>query len=79
MNETFICLSDCTVSLGEVAARWVSHVVAPVAEHGLWSWKVSVVEAHRLSHPAACGIFPGQESNPCPLFDRWALFLFFTC
>ena len=27
----------------------------------------SVVVAHRLSCSAACGIFPDQGSNPCPL------------
>ena len=27
----------------------------------------SVVVAHRLSSSVACGIFPDQESNPCPL------------
>ena len=27
----------------------------------------SVVVAHGLSCPAACGIFPGQRSDPCPL------------
>ena len=27
----------------------------------------SVVVAHRPSCPAACGIFPDQGSNPCPL------------
>ena len=27
----------------------------------------SVVVAHGLSCSAACGIFPGQGSNPCPL------------
>ena len=27
----------------------------------------SVVVAHGLSCPAACGIFPDQGSNPCPL------------
>ena len=31
----------------------------------------SVVVAHRLSYPVACGIFPGQGSNPCSL-HRWA-------
>ena len=35
----------------------------------------SVVEAHRLSCPAACGIFPDQGLNPCPLqwetLNRW--------
>ena len=28
---------------------------------------VSVVVAQGLSRPLACGIFPDQESNPCPL------------
>ena len=36
----------------------------------------SVVVAHRLSCPVACGIFPDQESNPCLLpwqaaFSEW--------
>ena len=31
---------------------------------GTWA---SVVEAHGLSCPAACGIFPNQGLNPCPL------------
>ena len=26
-----------------------------------------VVVAHRLSYPEACGIYPDQGSNPCPL------------
>ena len=30
----------------------------------------SVVVAHRLSCPAACGIFSDQGLNPCPLHDR---------
>ena len=33
---------------------------------GLWS-AGSVVAAHRLSCSTACGIFPHQWSNPCPL------------
>ena len=27
----------------------------------------SIVEAHGLSCPMACGTFPDQGSNPCPL------------
>ena len=27
----------------------------------------TVVVAHRLSYPVTCGIFPDQESTPCPL------------
>ena len=29
--------------------------------------KLSVVAVHRLSCSVACGIFPDQELNPCPL------------
>ena len=28
--------------------------------------QASAAEAHRLSCPAACGVFPDQGSNPCP-------------
>ena len=31
--------------------------------------QISIVVAHRLSCSAACGIFPDQGLNPCPL--RW--------
>ena len=31
---------------------------------GAWA---SVVVAHRISCSVACGIFPDQDSNPCPL------------
>ena len=41
---------------------WASVVVA----RGLWSVG-SVVVAHGLSCSVACGIFPDQGSNPCPL------------
>ena len=38
---------------------------------GAWALGVraSVVVAHGLSCSAACGVFPAQGSNPCPL--RW--------
>ena len=50
-----------------VAVRGLLIVVASlVAEHGLRS-AGSVVVAHGLSCSAACGIFPDQGSNPCPL------------
>ena len=44
-------------------------IVVPslVVEHGLQGALASVVVAHRLSCPAACGIFPDQGSNLCPL------------
>ena len=47
----------------------VSVVVARgpvVVARGLWSTG-SVVVAHGLGCSAACGIFPDQGSNPCPL------------
>ena len=40
-----------------------------VAAHGL-SNAGSVVLAHGLRCSVACGIFPDQESNPCPLHWR---------
>ena len=46
---------------------------SPVAVHGLlkvWSQvsrRTGSVVVHRLSCPVASGIFPDQESNPCPL------------
>ena len=38
----------------------------------LWSMS-SVVVVHRFNCPAACGIFPGQVLNPCPL--HWQVIL----
>ena len=66
------CYARAFSSCGErgllfVAVRGLLIVVASlVAEHGLRS-AGSVVVAHGLSCSAACGIFPGQGSNPCPL------------
>ena len=42
------------------------HVCSAVVDHRLQSTG-SVVVAHGLSCSAACGIFPDQGSNPCPL------------
>ena len=42
-------------------------VVSLVAEHRLKGAWASVVTAHELSCPKACGIFPDQGLNPCPL------------
>ena len=50
-------------------ARWprqLQYVGSVVAACGLWS-AGSVVMAHRLSCSTACGIFPDQRSNQCPL------------
>ena len=42
------------------------HVGSAVAAPRLWS-RGSVVVAHDLSCSTACGFFPDQGSNPCPL------------
>ena len=47
--------------------RLLAAVAPVVVEHRLYGAHASVVEAHRLSCSSACGIFPGQGSNPCPL------------
>ena len=39
--------------------------------------QASVVVAHGLSCSAACGIFPDQGSNPCPLHWQADSFFFF--
>ena len=45
--------------------RLLIEVASLVAVHGhMWA---SVVVAHRLSCPLACGIFPDQGLNMCPL------------
>ena len=38
-----------------------------VAEHRLQMHRLIVIVAHGPSCSAACGIFPDQGSNPCPL------------
>ena len=42
-------------------------VASLVAENGLSSEQALVVVVLGLSCPTACGIFPDQESNLCPL------------
>ena len=50
-----------------VMLRLLTAAASLVAEHGLQGTQASVVVAHGLSCSAACGIFPGQGSNSCPL------------
>ena len=54
--------TGCRRADSSSCGAWVSVVVA----RGLWSTG-SVVVAHGLSCSAACGIFPDQGLNPCPL------------
>ena len=57
-------LSGCGAGASLVVPRgtWASVVMV----HGLQGMG-SVAMAYRLSCPVACGIFPDQGSNPCPL------------
>ena len=68
----WVFVTVCRVSLivaseGSSAVRRLLIAVASL----VWSTGSrrtgSVVVAHRLSRPMACGIFPDQGSNPCPL------------
>ena len=45
--------------------QWLLPVGSVIVACGLQS---PGVLAHRLSCPAACGIFPGQGLSPCPLY-----------
>ena len=54
--------------------RILTAAASPVVEHGLQargpqqSWRAgSAVVARGLGCSVACGIFPDQGSNPCPL------------
>ena len=73
LHGVFVAASGCSPSVdsgGSSRARVLGRLVAVaslVAEHRLKGVKASVVVAHRLSCSAACGIFPNQGSNPCPL------------
>ena len=46
--------------------RFLNEVASLVVEQILGPW-VSAVTAHGLNCSLACGIFPNQGSNPCPL------------
>ena len=59
--------------LHSMGCRCVGSVVVA---HGLQS-AGSVVVAHGLSSSMACGIFPDQGSNPCPLHWQVDSFFFF--
>ena len=55
-----------------VEHRLLTLVASLVAEHGLWGfgscgYTGSVVVAHGLGCPSACGIFLDQGLNSCPL------------
>ena len=67
------CWARAFSSCGEwrllfVAVRWLLIAVASFC-YGAWALNSSapVVVARGLSCSVACGIFPDQGSNPCPL------------
>ena len=49
--------------------QWLCCTGSVVAAHRL-PRAASVVVVHRLSCSSACGIFPDQGSNPCPLHQQ---------
>ena len=59
-------LSLVAASGGHSSSRCAGLSLSQPSEHRLQS-AGSVVVAHGLSCSAACGIFPDQGSNPCPL------------
>ena len=69
-------LGVCSVRAFSSCSEWgysvvavhgfLTEVASHVAEHGPWSIGSKVV-AHRPSSSVACGIFPDQGLNPCPL------------
>ena len=63
LYKTIFCLALAAQGLGRCS--WASSVLA--AEHGLQGGTGSVVVALGLSCSMACGIFPDQGLNPCPL------------
>ena len=69
-----LCLVVVSQGLFSICSVWASHC-------GGISCCLSVGSRHvgfsscgtRLSCSAACGMFPDQGSNPCPLIGRWIL------
>jgi hypothetical protein len=55
------------LSLVVVSRGLLTVVTCLVAGHRLYGEWASVVVEHGLSCPVACGIFPGQGLNRCPL------------
>ena len=68
----WVFVTVCRVSLA-VASEGYSAVCRLLIAVAALVWSTgsrltgSVVVAHRLSRPMACGIVPDQGSNPCPL------------
>ena len=52
----------CELSLGAASRNY-----SPVPEHGLQGTQASGVVSHGPGCSVACGIFPNQRLNPCPL------------
>ena len=68
VHELLIAVASLVAEHGLQAHRLqqLRHAASVDVAHGLQS-AGSVVVVHRLSHSAACGIFPDQGSIQCPL------------
>ena len=60
----WVFIAACKLSLVVASGGYSSLQCAGFSCCGAWA---SVVVAHWLSCSVACGIFPDQGSNPCPL------------
>ena len=57
----------CCSSFSLVVVGGLLIAVASLVEHSFQGTRASVVGARGISCPVACGIFPDQGSNLCPL------------
>ena len=57
----------CCSGFSLVVVSGLLVAVASLVEHSLQGIRASVVGARGISGPVACGIFPDQGSNLCPL------------
>ena len=61
----WVLVAACGLSL--VAVHGLLIAVASLSRSRALGVRASAVVAHRLSCSAACGVFPDQGLNPCPL------------
>ena len=65
LQEGFLSLHEQRLLFIAVCELLIA-VASLLSVHRLYAW-ASVVATLRLGFSAVCGIFPGQESNQCPL------------
>ena len=64
-NFIYLCIFGCAGS--SLLCAGFSRGCSPAAARRLVIVVASLVVVHGLSCPTACGMLPGQGSNPCPL------------